>query len=195
MQHIAISDCCKMADYPFSGTIDQLLALFTASQYDQAIAEVYARVNYNDRYYLDPTGILETWRLEWIRNIINAYVNVLNDNSKLPNYNPTYKDLDSQQELIKNVVVASGQNTELVIKTLDQLYYGTMDGSIKSVSVLYPRKLQQKETPDNTDSWQNTFSFNQGYLKYLPYGILGIAALTGLFFATKITSNIKEVIE
>lgn len=195
MQHIAISDCCKMADYPFSGTIDQLLALFTASQYDQAIAEVYARVNYNDRYYLDPTGILETWRLEWIRNIINAYVNVLNDNSKLPNYNPTYKDLDSQQELIKNVVVASGQNTELVIKTLDQLYYGTMDGSIKSVSVLYPRKLQQKETPDNTDSWQNTFSFNQGYLKYLPYGILGIAALTGLLFATKITSNIKEVIE
>jgi len=194
-----------LGDYPFKATVDWILGSVTGSTYDQAIDEIYKAVNYNafvNRNFwerLNPIKTIagETYRKEQVENIINTYVNLIMSDISLPEYDAPNADSAEMAALIAQIAKISAETPELTKLCLNQLYWGTKDGRIKSSKILHPRTYEitkaTTKTPENVDSWKNTALNLGNWTSNLGTYLLVGAGVAALYFGSKIVKNVKDI--
>jgi len=154
--------------YGFNSTIewawDDFIGKHTRD-YTTLLEYVYEDVNYNESILAIIPG-MEYFQLKQVRNILNAYANIMINETvvnafKLVPYNPNLK----QPALMTLVQKASGQNADLTKKVLDRLYYLTIGGRISTTQFLDPRTYAEthnlRTTPTDWKDEGNLFSFLQ----------------------------------
>lgn len=199
--------CCNqsvpLSDLDF---IARRLSLFWGNEWAQMIEKVTQRVAWNENIGETSNFVEATLKVlyppNWgspvtyqeVEKTISAYINDFEQNDS-PSYLPSKAD----DAYLSNMSKLSSVNKASVKKILDQLYFGTKDGSIKSDRFLYPANRQydkMKEIPDSADAVKNplTGAFNglgwvlsnAGWI--LPTALIG----AGLFIAYPYLKTAQE---
>lgn len=192
-----------ISDYPFKNVIENLTAEVTQSYYEMAISTIFNRINWNEIVWYNPLTYPAKYRREQISDIINSYYNIVKNEAQYPIYNAglVNKGDRDQWTLIFRVEKDSSQNNELVRKALDQLYYATKDGTIKTSKFLDPRTAEQgeknRETPGEVDSYKNSPIYKAGEifssgLGFVLTNIIPIAVIGGGLYVAKKTGLLDK---
>ncbi len=175
------------AEHPgLSGVWDRILSgvgVINRNVHEDAVYKVYQRVDYNEC----PTFL--RWILpgecvdyESVFTILNVYVGLVEECS-ISNYHPQEPDAKS---IIEKVALVSGYSPEFTKKVLDELYWGTYDGTIKSFDTLYPPSSEScalRKVPKNVDSIRNEIGsfFDTAWDIIFWLLLLGVIGIAGYF--------------
>lgn len=113
------------------------------SDIDEALDEIVKSINWNESIWCtilsrQPTGCYE---YDQVEAVLNCYTQ-LAGNGTVPEYNPNHPE---KNKILQTVADCSGQTTAVVQVVLDQLYYATKDGRIKTAIILYPKTAGKYE--------------------------------------------------
>lgn len=157
------------------------------NDYYKAISTVYTRMNWNSDGALFLLPGFESYTIDDVQAVMNAYGNLAAD-GKIPEYeDPDPRGLNKGKKAFiwQMVTAASGRNEMFVRTVLYELYWATRDGSITRTEFLRPSSYkagsQYREIPEVGEGVFGRFA------KYLPFIVLGGGGLAAFLIARKVT--------
>lgn len=156
--------------------------LAVSNDYDSTICEIWKSVGYNSGKWTNP------YQLEDVERVVSTYYDLQLidrslaelDISKLSS--GTQDERNAQILLINTVTERSSAEAGFVRAILEQLWYGTKDGRIKSARMLQPRKYDASLGNPKDEALGNTV---EKYLKTGVIVVIGVGACVGLFYAAR----------
>ena len=177
------------------------------SCWDKTVTEIWNSLNANSYTWYNPADWfrayaqyslqISTYSRTDVENVLKAYNNlILNDNTAPYQYSEYDATINNHPEIVNTinaVSAGSGKDATFTKMCLDQLYWGTVDGSsrIPCNTYTFPRTYSQKAdlrvTPPTSDSYKTSLdsimSTTETVVKYAIYAGLviggGYLALKG----------------
>lgn len=175
----------RLADIPVFSDLYYRATALVGYDFEQAVLEITDSLNYNSHWYCyplfgQPAGCFE---LDQVKRIISCYTNLQYD-GKIPVYNPN----DSAKSgIIAAVAECSTEDPKAVELALDQLYWATSDGRIKSGKVLRPRDAQkwgeqQDQPAESVGGADTAFDSIWSTAKKV---VIGVGVAVGVYFGAQ----------
>lgn len=174
-----------LADIPvFSDMYYRAMSL-VGYEFEQAVTEITDALNWNAHWYCyplfgQPAGCFE---LDQVKRIISCYTNLQYD-GEIPVYDPS---ATSKGMVIAAVAECSTEDAKGVEAALDQLFWGTVDGRIKTGKVLRPRDAdkwqeQQDQPAKSVGSADAAFDDTVSTVKKV---VIGVGVAAGVYFGAQ----------
>lgn len=176
---LADGDACT-SDWPLSKSV---LYKFFGQTYENAVQTVMERLNWNIGPACYPAAFesLGCYLQSEVGCVINVYYNSVKSGA-IPEYDRA-KNQKAIAVIEKYVTENSGRASGRVAAILYQLYYATVDGSVKTDKILWPirsaTQQQARQIPADIASTDKQLS---SFMDYLPWIIGGTVAVVGLSY-------------
>lgn len=160
----------------------ELKCQFANNDFDLTVCEIWKSIGYNSGKFSNP------YKVDDVERVLRSYYNLQLQNRSLPELDivvlskGTKEERNAQTLLINTVAENSAAEAGFVRQVLEQLFYGTKDGRIKSARMLYPRRYDATLGNPENESWDKTIN---SYMKtgVVVVGVVGAAI--GLYYVGK----------
>lgn len=172
-----------LADYPFKNMF--ICASGTWSDFDNAVCSIGKDMCYNRK------GLLCEIQAGDIEQVLNAYRNIVNEDSRLYQFTAEPKNNEERnaiQELLRILTERSGKQYDFVKEVMQMLYWGTQDGRVRSSDILYPRNKKKYE--DNRDT-SGSGGITEGIGNLVTYGVPLVLIAGATILGFKIYTVVK----
>jgi hypothetical protein len=163
--------------------------LFVSNDHDTAICTIWKSIGFNSKKFTNPYNFND------IERIVASYYDLQLENRTLPELDIAKLSGGSQAErnaqtlLINTVQQRAGAEAGLVRTVLEQLYYGTRDGRIKSARMLQPRLYDARYGNPKNESLTGTI---EGYMKTGAIVVIGVGVCVGIYYAARAYNQISS---
>lgn len=162
--------------------INEAKCLVGKSDHDKTICEIWKSLSSNSGQWTNPN------ELDDVERVVQAYYDLQLIDRSLPELDisklssGTQDERNAQTLLINTVKERSSAEAGFVRAVLEQLWYGTKDGRIKSARILQPRKYDATLGNPKDEALGSTI---EKYLKTGAMVVIGVGACVGLFYAAR----------
>lgn len=167
-------------DFPFKAQVN---CAFGTNDYDQAVCQTWEEVSANTGKIVNPI------RWDTVQTVIGTYYDLQLHESGLPELDfsaaRTTEQINANTLLVNTVADKTAIERGETLRILEQFYWATVQGRIKSERVLRPRKYHD-ELGDVRDE-----SLGAKFDRYMKTGVVVVAVAGGLFGLFYLTRTLK----